>query len=55
MYPYEVLFLDSDGSQRSGGVFPRFSDAQGRRDELLSQGYESWIEEVVPAYSGVSP
>ena len=50
---YEVCFLNDDASQASGGIFPRFEDAQRHRDDLRSQGYEAWIEEVVPHYAEV--
>lgn len=46
MGPYQVMFLDSDGSQKSGGCFHDFREAQTRRDALIAQGYEAWIEEA---------
>jgi hypothetical protein len=55
MRKYEVCYLDADGAQKTGGTFTDFAAAQRNRDGLISQGYEAWIEEVVPAYSGVSP
>lgn len=49
-YGYEVMFLDARDNTKSGNWFENFRDAQARRDDLIAQGYEAWIEDTEPSH-----